>query len=127
MTSGPACSGDVAPQSQEQKQIPCQATATSCGPAIDQIPYRMAELAPALLELGQGTMFRARCVIGHGVDEQRLTVEHVEHLQRVLFPIRREMQIAARCERRCQQMDKWRLDQAPLVMTLLRPRIGKED
>src|SRR5205814_1805995 len=48
------------------------------------------------------------------------------HMVGVVGPVGRRMQHAARCQLPCHERGSLRLHQAPLVMALLRPRVGEE-
>ena len=52
---------------------------------------------------------------------------HLAHVLCIRLPVGRESQRAAGRDRFRQQLDERRLNQPPLVMALLRPRIRKED
>ena len=58
--------------------------------------------------------------------EQARLPQGVEHLLGVVLPVGGEAQDAASTELPCDELDERRLNQAPLVMALLRPGIGKE-
>ena len=62
---------------------------------------------------------------GGGVDEARLGVQDLEHLQRVGLPVRREMECAAGLQPVRDERGECRLHDAPLVVALLGPGIRK--
>ena len=53
-------------------------------------------------------------------------IEHLAHVMCVMLPVGGETQHSARNEHSCEQRGEVRLNQAPFVMPLLRPWIGKE-
>ena len=65
----------------------------------NQIPYAMPEAQSALLEFGERAVIRARRVIDHGVFQQRLTGQHLQHLLGVVFPVGCAVNVAARLRR----------------------------
>src|SRR5215813_3239810 len=95
----------------------------SCGAAKEQIPDRMAELAAALFELRQRPMIGPRRIVEHRIDEQRLSIQHIEHLLRIILPVRGEMHVPVLTERASEQMHEGRLDQTAFMMALLWPGI----
>src|SRR5256714_5846303 len=91
-----------------------------------QIPDAVAERETAALELGLGPGLRPAGITGSGVAERRLGGENLQHLPGVFLPIGAGMHAGAALHPRGEQRDERRLDEAPLVMALLRPGIGKE-
>jgi hypothetical protein len=78
-------------------------------------------------ELGLRPIRRARCIAWGGVDQQRLDRQHFEHLLGVGLPVGGAVQRAALHKAAREQRDQRRLDQAALVVPLLRPGVGEED
>ena len=92
----------------------------------NQIPDAVAELEAAALEFGFRSGVRPVGVTGRRVPKLRLGGEHLEHLPGVFLPIGAGMHAGAGLHPRGEQRGERRLDQAPLVMALLRPGVGKE-
>src|SRR5450830_2179865 len=92
----------------------------------DQIPYAVAQLQPAVFELGQRTVGRLWRVAFGAVLQLRLGAQQFQHLHGVVFPIGGAMQVAAWRQAVGQLLDEWRLDQTALVMARLVPGIGEE-
>ncbi len=86
----------------------------------------MAEREAAALELGFRSGLRPAGVAGRRVPERRLGGEHLQHLPGVFLPIGAGMHAGAGLHPRGEQRNERRLDEAPLVMALLRPGVGKE-
>ena len=94
----------------------------------------MPELDAAVLELGErpviglGSISREFRVRLRGrVSEQRLLAQNLQNLLGIGLPVSGAMQVAARLQTRCQLGDKFALDQAPLVVSLLVPGVRKEN
>src|SRR5947208_10789556 len=92
----------------------------------NQIPDAVAERETAALELGLGPGLRSAGITGSGVAQRRLGGEHLQHLPGVFLPVGAGMHAGAALHSRGKQRDEGRLDEAPLVMALLRPGVGKE-
>ncbi len=87
----------------------------------------MAEIETAALEFAHRAPVRARGVISGRVDKSRLGAQHLQDVLGVGLPVGGAVQIAARAQTADGQPHEFRLDQAPLVVPLFRPRIGKVD
>ncbi len=59
--------------------------------------------------------------------KRRVRVHHIEHLLRILLPVSGQSNNTACSDDSCEQLDERRLDQAPFVMALFMPRVGKEN
>ncbi|CAN0619038.1 protein of unknown function [Burkholderia multivorans] len=93
----------------------------------NEIPDAVAEPQAAPLELRDRPVIGARRIAVGGVLERRIGAEHLQHLLRVVLPVRRAVQVRAGLQARREQRDERRLDQPALVMARLVPRIGEED
>src|SRR5439155_3592889 len=85
-----------------------------------QIPDAVAERETAALELGFRSSLRPVGVSGSRVPERRLGGEHLQHLPGVFLPIGAGVHAGAGLHPRGEQRNEPRLDEAPLVMALLR-------
>src|SRR5688572_5940652 len=104
-------------------------TAVSIRSSIFEIPYAVTETLTAPLEARERAFCSSRNETGvaRNVCEQRRCAEDLAHLLCIRLPVGCKSQRAAGRDRFRQQLDEWRLDQPSLVVSLLRPRIGKED
>lgn len=87
----------------------------------------MPQTQTARLEFGERPIIRTRGIVLGGVAQKWRLRENGEHLPGIVFPVRRQMQVAARLQPITQQMDKAGLDQAPFVMAFFVPRVGKKN
>src|SRR5688572_25016265 len=97
--------------------------------SIFEILYAVTETLTATLETRERALCRSRdeTCVACGVGERRRCADDLAHLLRIGLPVGCESQRAAGRDRFRQQLDERRLNQPALVMSLLRPRIGKED
>ena len=104
-------------------------TAVSIRSSIFEIPYAVTETLTATLEARERAFCRSRdeTSVCCDVCERRRRVDDLAHLLCIRLPVGCESQRAAGRDRFRQQLDEWRLNEPTLVMSLLRPRIGKED
>ena len=86
----------------------------------------LAEIQAARFELGLRTVFGARRVVTRGVCELRVAFQHLKNVLRIIFPVRRGMHVGAAFHPLHEQRNERGLQQAPLVMALLRPRVGEK-
>src|SRR5690606_2217783 len=94
----------------------------------DEIPHAMAEPQAAGFELGLRPEIGPGCIAGrHGVFQRGFVAEYIQHLFGIVFPVCRQVHIAAGLEARSKQGHQRRLDQPPLVMPLLGPWIREID
>ena len=96
-------------------------------PPEHEIEHAVPETKPSRLELRPRAIVRPRSEARRAVFEQRLGGKRGEHLAGIVFPVGRDVQIAAGSEAQRQLTDESRLQKPPLVVALLRPRVRKED
>lgn len=65
--------------------------------------------------------------VGDAVFQAGFAAQHVEHLQRVVFPVGGAVDVAAALQARGEQGDERRLDQPAFLVPRLVPGIGEED
>ncbi len=87
----------------------------------------MAQAQPAVLELGERAVVGLRRIAVGGVGQQRLGREHLQHLLRIGLPVGRAVQVAPGLQPPCELGHERWLDQSPLVVALLVPRVREED
>src|SRR3954454_7829020 len=88
-----------------------------------QVANRVAQPPPALLELGR----RARDESRVAGSKAGVRLENGGNVLGILRPVRRHVHDATRHELSRDQRYERRLHEPPLVVALLRPRVGKED
>src|SRR6478735_81692 len=103
--------------------------ARSSGSAfIDQVPDAVAETQATAFEAGFRAPRRPRREIrAVQVAPCGRMIEYLAHLFRIVRPIGRQMQYALGPNAARQQRDEVGLDEAPLLLALLRPRIREVD
>src|SRR5690348_1286190 len=96
---------------------------------VQQISNRMAEIDPAPLETRFDPPRRPLrfTAFPFAQSPARLRGQHFPHVRSILGPVGGEVQQAARFHARRQQFGKCGLDQPPLVVALLGPRIREPD
>ena len=97
--------------------------------AIQQIPYAVTEIQAAAFEAGFNAprgFLRIRSG-SDGIAPIRCRFQYRQHVFGVFLPVSGQMQQAIRCHARGQQRHEVRLDQPPLVVALLGPRVRKPD
>ena len=98
------------------------------GSAADhQIPHAVPEPQAARLELGLRAIRRARRVAGRRVLQQGLGGQDFEHVLGIRLPVGCQVNVAAGGKLARHERHQRRLDDAPLVVPFLGPRIGEED
>ena len=97
--------------------------------AKDQIVDGMAQPFTTTLELGHRPLIRSlRVTASTGqVTKGAMALHHFEHLLGIGCPVRGQMQLSSRTQASREQRHQRRLHQSALVMTLLGPRVRKED
>src|SRR4029077_802896 len=97
--------------------------------AKGQIPHLVPEPLAAALEAGRGALGRARNkgAVGGEIREAGDWSQRLKHLQRVRLPVGRKPQQAARGETAREKLGERALDEAALVVALLRPGVREED
>src|SRR5690606_32299921 len=99
------------------------------GAVVQQVPDAVAELQAAGFEVGLAAPFRARDgAAGAGpVAQAGFGIEHVPHVPGIGLPVGGQVQQAARAQAPAQQVHEGRLEQPPLVVSLLVPGVGEVD
>lgn len=92
-----------------------------------QVPHAVSKTNASIFELRHWPVIRSRRVAVCSVFKAWLTAEDHEHLLGIVLPVGRAVQIATRYKAGRQQVDQRRLNKAPLVVTGLVPRVGKEN
>src|SRR3954464_15431192 len=87
-----------------------------------QVANRVSQPPPALLELGRGARDESRVAR----TKAGVRLENGGNVLGIFLPVRRDVHDAARHELSRDQRNEGRLHQPPLVVALLRPRVGKE-
>ena len=92
----------------------------------DEVPYAVTARDAASFELGERAVIGTRCECFGGVRKQRLSAKRRQDGSSVVLPVRCHVQVAAGFKPQRERVHEFVLEQAALVMTLFRPRIGEE-
>src|SRR6476660_6637840 len=101
----------------------CASGSHGCsGPVIEKVPDSVTELLAATLEVridAPGRSRRGRRMLRMTAPVRRV-VEHALHMLGIVRPVGRQMQASAVHHARCDERNEVGLDQAALLVTLLR-------
>ncbi len=87
----------------------------------------MSQSQAPLFKFGQGAIRWAFGITLSRIFQLWFSAEHRQHLLRIIFPVRSQMQHAAAFQAACQQLYEGRLNQASLMVPCLGPGIWKKD